>query len=269
MQALSSRGGRTSHAIAVIAALLMAPVTASAQLKVMISGGFSGPYEELLPEFERTTGIKVTTGSGSSQGTGPQTIASQLARGVPTDVVILSREGLADLMAAKRIVAGTDVDLARTPIGVAVRAGAPKPDVRSVEAFKHVALKAKLVVGASTSGIFIRDEVFKRLGIADKVRFTLTPRGAAASAMVASGEADVGLLPVSEIVHAPGVELAGVIAEEIQLNQVFAAAVVAGSKEAEAGKRLIAFLTSERAAGAIKSGGMEPLGKRRTDRSVR
>ena len=81
--------------------------------------------------------------------------------------------------------------------------------------------------------------------------------------MVASGEADIGLLPVSEIVHAPGVELAGVIAEEIQLNQIFAAAVVAGSKEVEAAKRLIAFLVSERSSPAIRSGGMEPLGKGR------
>ena len=79
--------------------------------------------------------------------------------------------------------------------------------------------------------------------------------------MVASGEADVGLLPVSEIVHAPGVELAGVIAEEIQLNQVFAAARVAGSNEVEAAKRLIAFLASGRASAAIRSGGMEPFAK--------
>ena len=267
MYAFAPRKGRAGHAIVVvIAALLMSPVTASAQLKVMISGGFSGPYEKLLPEFERTTGIKVATGSGSSQGTGPQTIASQLARGVPTDVVILSREGLTELIAAKRIAAGTDVDLARTPIGVAVRAGAPKPDVRTVEAFRQVALKAKAVaVPSSTSGIFLVENVFPRLGIAGRVNVKMTPRGAGAAEMAAKGEADIALLPVSEIVHAPGVELASVIAEEIQLNQIFAAAVVAGSKEADAGKRLIAFLTSERAAGAIKSGGMEPLGKRRSD----
>ena len=229
----------------------------------MISGGFSGPYEQLLPEFERTTGIKVTTGSGSSQGTGAQTIAAQLARGVPADVVILSREGLAELIEAKRIAAGTDVDLARTPLGVAVRAGAPKPDVSTVEAFKQVLLKAKAVaVPGSTSGIFLINDVFPRLGIADKINVKRTPRGAGAPAMVVSGEADVAVLPVSEIVHAPGVELAGVIAQEIQLNQTFAAAVVAGSKEVEKGKRLIAFLASDRASAAIKSGGMEPLGKR-------
>jgi molybdate transport system substrate-binding protein len=265
MNALSSCRWSAFNAIVVIATLLY-PLTALAQLKVLISGGFSGPYEKLLPEFERTSGIKVTTGSGSSQGTGPQTIAAQLARGVPTDVVILSREGLTELIAAKRIAAGTDVDLARTPIGVAVRAGAPKPDVRTLEAFKQVVLKAKLVaVPSSTSGIFLTKEIFPRLGIADRVKVTLTPRGTGAAAMVASGEADIALLPVSEIVHAPGVELAGVIAEEIQLNQVFAAAVVAGAKELEAAKRLIAFLASERASAAIKSGGMEPLGKRGRD----
>jgi len=232
-------------------------------LKVLISGGFSGPYDKLLPEFERATGIKVATGSGSSQGSGPQTIAAQLERGVAADVVILSREGLAELIAAKRIAAGTDVDLARTPIGVAVRAGAPKPEVRTVEQFKQVVLDARTVaVPSSTSGIFLVKDVFPRLGIADKVNVKMTPRGTGAAAMVASGEADIGLLPVSEIVHAPGVVLAGVIAEEIQLNQVFAAAVVAGSKEVKAAQRLIAFLASDRASGAIRNGGMEPLGKR-------
>jgi len=80
--------------------------------------------------------------------------------------------------------------------------------------------------------------------------------------MVASGEADIGLLPVSEIVHAKGVDLAGVIADEIQLHQIFAAAVVAGSKEVEAAQRLIAFLVSDRAADTIRKGGMEPLGNK-------
>ena len=205
------------------------------------------------------SGIEVTTGSGSSQGSGPQTIAAQLGRGVAADVVILSREGLTELIAAQPIAAGTDVDLARTPLGVAVRAGAAKPDVSTVEAFKHVVLKAKAVaVPSSTSGIFLMKDVFPRLGIADRVNVKATPRGTGAAAMVAAGEADIAVMPVSEIVHAPGVELAGVIAEEIQLNQVFAAAVVAGSKQVEAAKRLIAFLASERASEAIRSGGMEP-----------
>ena len=239
---------------------------AMAQVKVIISGGFSGPYEKLLPDFERTSGIKVTTGSGASQGTGPQTIGAQLARNVPTDVVIMSREGLTELVAAQRIAAGTDVDLARTPLGVAVRAGAPKPDVSTVEAFKQLVLKARAVaVPSSTSGIFLIKDVFPRLGIADRVNVKATPRGTGAVAMVASGEADIAVMPVSEIVHAPGVDFAGVLAEEIQLNQTFSAAIVAGSKEVEAAKRLIAYLASEAAAPTIRASGMEPLRGRRPD----
>src|SRR5205814_8335738 len=109
---------------------------------------------------------------------------------------------------------------------------------------------------------FLTKDVFPRLGIADRVNVKATPRGTDAAAMVASGEADIAVMPVSEIVHAPGVELAGVIAEEIQLNQVFSAAVVAGSKQVDAAERLIAFLAAERAAATIRSSGMEPPGKR-------
>src|SRR5262245_953561 len=99
----------------------------SAQLKVIIACGFSAPYQRLLREFERKSGTKVTTGSGASQGTGPQTIGAQLARGVAADVVILSREGLSELIAANRIAVGTDVDLAQVPLGVAVRCRGCKP----------------------------------------------------------------------------------------------------------------------------------------------
>lgn len=240
--------------------LLMWPMLASAQLNVMISGGFSGSYEKLLPEFQRATGIQVKTGSGASQGTGPQTVAAQLARGVPADVVILSREGLTDLIGQNRIAAGTDVDLARVGVGVMVRTGAPKPDVGSVEAFKRVVTSAKLVaIPGSTSGIWLAKELFPRLGIADKVKYKMTARGAEAAALVASGEADVGILPVSEILHAPGVELAGKVSAEIDFPQTFSAAIVQGSKQADAGKRLIQLLTSEKAASVIRQGGMEPV----------
>jgi molybdate transport system substrate-binding protein len=129
MDAILSKANVTKS-IVIVVALLIWPIAASAQVKVLMSGGFRGAYERLLPEFERTSGIKVTTGSGSSQGNGPQTIGAQLARGVPADMVILSREGLAELIAADRIAAGTDVDLARVP--VAVRAGDSKPDVSTV-----------------------------------------------------------------------------------------------------------------------------------------
>jgi len=236
------------------------PVAASAQLNVLISGGFSGAYEKLLPEFERTSGIKVTTGSGASQGAGPQTIAAQLAGNVPADVVILSREGLSELIAANRITAGTDVDLARVPLGVAVRAGTPKPDVSTVEAFKKLLLGAKIVaIPGSTSGIWLKTDLFPRLGIADKINVEVSPRGTGATSMVATGKADLAVMPVSEIMHAPGVELAGSIAPEIQFVQTFSAGVVAGSGDIESSKRLIEFLASTRASEVIRNSGMEPL----------
>jgi molybdate transport system substrate-binding protein len=244
----------------IFAALLFWPIAASAQLNVVISGGFSGAYEQLLPEFERTSGIKVTTGSGASQGTGPQTIAAQLARGVPVNVVILSREGLNELIAAKRIAAGTDVDLARVPLGVAVRAGTPKPDVSTVEAFKQVLLKAKTVaIPGSTGGIWLTTDLFPRLGIAEKINVKVTPRGTDATGMVAAGGADLAVMPVSEIVHARDIDLAGSIAPEIQFVQTFSAAVVAGSGDTEGSKRLIEFLASARASETIRNSGMEPL----------
>ena len=232
----------------------------SGAVNVLISGGFSSAYEQLLPEFERTSGIKVITGSGASQGTGPQTIAAQLARGVSADVVILSREGLGELIAANRIIAGTDVDLARVPLGVAVRAGTPKPDVSTVEAIKQILLRAKtVVVPGSTSGIWLRTDLFPRLGIVEKINVKAAPRGARATEMVAEGGADLAVMPVSEILHAAGVDFAGSLPAEIQFIQMFSAAVVAGSREIDGAKRLIEFLASARASEAIRKSGMEPL----------
>jgi molybdate transport system substrate-binding protein len=249
---------------AVFASQLLGSAAAAAQLNVLMSGGFGGAYEQLLPEFERISGIKVTTGSGASQGKGPQTIAAQLARGVPADVVILSREGLTELIAANRIAAGTDVDLAQVPLGVAVRAGTAKPDVSTVEAFKQTMLKAGTVaVPGSTSGIWLTTDLFPRLGLAEKIEVKTAPRGSEAAGMVAAGAVNLAVMPTSEILHAPGVDLAGNIAPEIQFVQTFSAAVVAGSGAIEGSKRLIEFLASARAAEAIKKSGMELPAKAR------
>jgi len=162
----------------IFATSLFLPAAASAQLNVLMSGGFSGAYEQLLPEFERTSGVKVTTRSGASQGSGPQTIAAQLARGVPADVVILSREGLTELIAANKITGGTDVNLAQVPLGIAVRAKAAKPDVSTVAAFKQTMTGAKkIALPGSTSGIWLKNDLFPRLGIADKISIEMKPRG--------------------------------------------------------------------------------------------
>jgi molybdate transport system substrate-binding protein len=152
------------------------------------------------------------------------------------------------------------VDLARVPLGVAVRTGTPKPDVSTVEAFKQVLLKAKTVaIPGSTSGIWLTNDLFPRLGIAEKINVKATPRGTGATGMVAAGGADLAVMPVSEIVHAAGVDFAGSLAPEIQFVQTFSAAVVAGSGDTEGSKRLIEFLASARASEAIRNSGMEPL----------
>src|ERR1700722_5185582 len=124
-------------------ALFCFPGICSAQLKVIVSGGFSSAYRQLLPEFGRESGIHVTTASGASQGSGPQTIATMLAKGEQADVVILSREGLAELAAAGRVIAGSDVDLAQAPLAMGVRAGAKPPDIGTVDALKRALLQAK------------------------------------------------------------------------------------------------------------------------------
>jgi molybdate transport system substrate-binding protein len=245
-----------------IAAMAACPTAAAAQLDVMISAGFSPAYREALPEFERSTGITVATASAASQGTGSNTIAAQLRRGVHADVVILAREGLNELIEEGRIVNGTEVDLARVPLGAAVRAGTPKPDLGTVEAFKRALLDARLIVVASTSGIYLTTEIFPRLGIADKISVKVVSRSAEATSMVAAGDADIAVLPVSAFTSVPGIEFAGRVPNEAQLVLVFTAATVSGSNQPAAAKRLIEFLASERTSAAIEKSGMEPVGKR-------
>ena len=245
--------------VLVLAVLTTCPSLAVAQVNVIISGGFNAAYRELLPEFERTSGVTVTTTSGGSVGSGPNTIGAQVRRGVPADVIILAREGLSDLITEGRTVPGTDVDLARSIIGVIVHAGAPKPDISTVEALKQTLLKAKSVaMSSSTSGVYLTTVLFPKLGIADQMKDKISTNGAAA---VGKGEAELGLQQVSEVLVVPNVDFVGTIPESVQYVTTYSAAVVKGSSQIEASRRLIAFLSSERAMAAIKKSGMEPSRK--------
>jgi len=247
---------RLALALAVIVAF---PSASFAQVKVIISGGFTAAYRDLLPEFERSSGITVTTTSGGSVGNGPNTIGAQVRRGVPADVIILAREGLTDLIKEQRTVPGTDVDLARSVIGVIVHAGAPKPDISTVEALKQALLKAKSVaMSSSTSGVYLTTVLFPKLGIADQMKDKISTSGAAA---VGRGEAELGLQQVSEVLAVPNVDFVGTIPETVQYVTTYAAAVVKGTSQLDASKRLIAFLSSEGAMAAIKKSGMEPSHK--------
>ena len=247
-------------ATVVIALTLLVPCAASAQVKVILSGGFSAAYCDLLPEFERTSGVTVTTSRGGSQGNGPNTVRVQLRRGVRADVVIMNRVGLRDLIAEGRTITGTDVDLAQTPLGVAIRAGTTKPDISTVETFKQSLLRAKSVTfDSSSSGIYLTTILFPRLGIAAELAAKSSSVGVTA---VATGDAEIAVQPVSEILPVQGVDFIGTIPPEVQYIAVFSAAVVTGSTEVEAAKRLIAFLSSEHATAAMRKNGMEPPTRR-------
>ena len=228
-----------------------------AQVAVLMSGGFSAAYQELLPQFEKSTGVTVTTARGASQGDGPTTIGAQLRRGVAADVVILSREGLAELVAEGRIVTGSDVDLASVPLGVGVRAGTSRPDISTVDAFKQTLLRAKSIGIQSTSAIYLKTRVFSQLGIGGALADKLSGAGAAE---VASGGVEMVVLPVSEILPIQGVDFVGTIPDSLQFVQVFAAAVVKGAKNPEASKRLIHFLASEKATPTVEKMGMKRPG---------
>jgi molybdate transport system substrate-binding protein len=224
-----------------------------------MSGGFAGVYKQVLPHFERTTGISVTTGSGASQGSGPNTIGAMVRAGASADVVILSKEGLAELIKEGRILSGTAVDLAQTPVGVAVRAGAPKPDISTVERFTRTLLNAKsIAMPGSTSGIYLTTKVFPRLGISDKIVVSITSRGSESTSMVAAGRAAIAIQPVSELVHVAGIDFVGTIPQDVQFMSIFSAAVMAGSTHVQDAKRLIAFLASGTTSAAMTNNGMEP-----------
>ena len=241
--------------ICALSFLLSTP--AMAQLEVMISGGFSGPYNQMLPAFEKATGIKVVTKSGASQGSGPKTIKAQLGAGTTADVVILSREGLAELMEQNKILQGSDVDLAQAPLGLAIPAGNPKPDISTVSAFANALIKAKkIVVPGSTSGIYLTQELFPKLGVSNQISVQVTERGAQSAAILAAREVNIAVQPSSELVNIPGIDYVGPIPNSVQLVQTFAAAIVLNSPNQESAKKLIQFLSSPNAVGPIKNSGM-------------
>ena len=246
---------RSPHILSFAITMLLAlPAASPAQVRVLMSGGFSAAYQELLPEFQKTTGIVVTTARGPSQRNGPDAIGAQLRRGVPADMVIMSKSGLAELSAEGKIVTGSEVDLAEVPLGIGVRAESPRPDISTVDAFKQTLLRAKSVGTQSSSTIYVTTKLFPQLGIASAMEGKLSDAGPAS---VAKGEVELVIAPVSEIVTIPGVDFIGTIPAEIQLVQVFTAALVKGGKEVETSKQLIAFLASEKATPAIEKTGMK------------
>ncbi len=254
------RGLRSVALVGAVIVLAMVGVQAE-EITVMTSGAFSAALKELAPSFERASGSTLTIVSGGSVGGAPDSIPDRLKRGERADVVIMAAGGIDDLIKAGRVVAGSRVDLARSSIGVAVRAGAPKPDIGSIEALKRTLLQAKSIAySSSVSGVYVSTELFQRLGIANQV-LTKSRKvdGEPVAAVVARGEAEIGFQQISELRPVPGIEVVGPLPSEVQRVTVFSAAAAAGSTNPSGGRALIAFLSSPGASAAIAKTGMDPV----------
>jgi molybdate transport system substrate-binding protein len=238
-----------------------APVARHGDLNVMSSGGFTAAYRQLLPEFERSAGAHVTTSYGPSMGTAPDAIPVRIARGEPVDVVIMVGAQLDKLIGEGKVVATSRVDLGKSMVGMAVRAGAPKPDISTVDSFKKALLDAKSIAYSdSASGAYVSNVLFKRLGIADE----LAPKSREIPSepvgnVVARGEAEIGFQQVSELLPVNGITFVGPIPAELQKITVFSAGIATSSKEPELGRTLLRFLSSPDARAAIINSGLEPV----------
>ena len=250
------------------AALSVGGAAFAADVHVMISAGFYSVYAELAPAFERTTGHHLVTTRGPSLGDSPEAIPTRLARGEAADVVILDG-GSADELAKRGVVQpGSKILLARSQVGMAVRAGAAKPDISSIEAFRKVLLAAKsIAVSDSASGIYLSTTLFAKLGIADQVarktqKVRGPPSGEPVAAVVARGEAEIGFQQVSELINVPGATFVGTIPAELQPDVSFAGALTSTVRQPEAAGALIRFLASPEAAATIRKAGLTPVSGR-------
>jgi molybdate transport system substrate-binding protein len=256
---------RTRWLARLVAAVMVLPTAASAaDVRVMISAGFFHVYSELGPTFERASGHHLVTTRGPSMGDSPESIPMRLARGEAADVVILDG-GAADKLASEGLLrADSKVTLARSLIGMVVKAGAPKPDIGSVEAFKSMLLAAKSIACSdSGSGTYLSTQLFAKLGIADQVlpknrRVRGPPSGEPVAAVVGRGEAEIGFQQVSELLPVAGIEFIGPLSADVQKITVFAGGIHTGAKEPDAAKALVKFITSPQAVPVIKKKGMEP-----------
>ncbi|HKD31015.1 MAG TPA: molybdate ABC transporter substrate-binding protein [Xanthobacteraceae bacterium] len=250
----------TLTAAAVGFALMLAAnvVASGAEIAVISSNALKTTLEELAPAFEKATEHKLVFTWGAAVP-----LRAEIERGAMFDVALLTTAAIDDLVRQGNLVATTRVALANSGAGIAVRKGAPRPDVSTVDAFKNALLNAKSVayVEQGGTGIYLK-ALLQRLGIADALRSKLKllpPENPAANA-VANGEAEIGMTQISEILPYAGAELVGPFPKEIQLTTSFAAAVGTNARQPEAANALIKFLAAPSAAPVFKAKGLDPAG---------
>jgi molybdate transport system substrate-binding protein len=252
---------RMVAAIAVAAGVSMlaffgAGAANAAEIKVLVSNALKSSMEELAPQFEKTSAHKLSLTFGAAAE-----IKTSIEKGAAVDVAILTTAVTDDLVKEGKLTAAGRADIARSGAGVAARKGAPKPDISTTDAFKHALIDAKSIayVEAGATAPYIKS-LFERLGIADQVRGKLKPQPTSnpAAQAVANGEAELGITQISEILPYVGAELVGPLPAEVQLYTVYPAAVAAGTKEPDAAKALIKFLTAPAAIAVLKAKGLSP-----------
>jgi molybdate transport system substrate-binding protein len=244
--------------LAVLAFLAAALPARAAELKLLTAGAFKPVAQALVPDFEKKTGHKVQIENDTAGG-----LTKRIESGEPFDVAVITPKAIDELTAARKITPQSRVNLATVGVGVVVKEGAPKPDIRTVDAFRHALLNAKSVAyidpaSGGSSGIYI-DKLLERLGIADQVRAKAKlKKGGHVADLVVSGEAELGLHQISEIVPVKGAELVGPLPKEIQNTTTYAAGLGADSKQTDAANALIKVFSGPAAAAVLRSKGMEP-----------
>ena len=235
--------------------------TTTNELRVMTSGAFTAAYLELIPQIEVRTKKKLVT-AATSIGTGENSIPSRLRRGEPVDVVIVADAVLTGLIKEGLILAESYTPVARSAIGTAVRTGAAKPDIGTVEALKRTLLKAQSIAySASVSGDYLTTELLQRLSIADQVLSNCRriEGGERVGAVIARGEAEIGFQQMSELLPVPGIDHITPLPPEVQKVSVFSAGVAASTSDADAAQAMVKFIASPEAAAAITHSGLEPM----------
>ncbi len=240
--------------ITVIAALGIAASAHSAELRVLAPNAAKEAVTAAIEVFEKSTGHKVTV-----SWTGTEAITKRVADGEAVDVVVNAAQNIDRQAKEGKLIAATRTDFARSGIGVAVPASAPRPDIASADALKAALQAARtVVVSSGTSGRHMV-EVFSRLGIGELVKPKLQqpPSGAQIADVIAAGNADIGFQQVSELLHAKGIQYLGPVPSELQSYTIYAAAAHAGTSDQEAAKTLLAALRSPPAVSAVVASGME------------
>ena len=229
--------------------------TAGVEIKLFSSGSTVGALRELIPQFERATGHRVTVSNEPGK-----IMLERITRGDTGDVLLTGSTVIDELTQQGHVVAGSKRELARCGAGVAVRAGVPKPDISTVEAFKRALLDAKSIAHTTSgaSGMHLL-RVVERLGIAQQVKAKArTQPGGLVGEILARGEADLAVQQIPELLAVPGLDFVGPLPAELQITSIVSAAIFSRAAQPEAARALLEFLSTPAAARVLKAGGLEP-----------